>query len=92
MTDVRSLSIPEYRPVVISIHDGDRVRIDQAPPQAYIGADLLMSAMDGEVRLMTVSGEGADIVTISDDFGQRFIYRLGAYEALYDAFEMEWPD
>lgn len=83
--------------VVLSRHEGDRpglyrIRIDRADPRTRISAQLLRQAMEGECRLITVDGDELDRIVIADDYGQRFIYRLGKYEALYDAFEMEWPD
>jgi hypothetical protein len=71
----------------------ERFYIDQADPRARISAELLMQAMEGECEpWLHVGGEGADVLTFSDDYGQRFIYSLGQYDVLHDAFEIEWPD
>jgi hypothetical protein len=82
----------DYGEVVVSRVGGDRHRIDHADPCVLIAADLLMEATEGGLHYIKVSGEALDVVTIADDYGQKFIYRLGNYSAEHDAFEMEWPD
>lgn len=69
------------------------VRIDRADPRARISPELLDRIADGDCQpWATVSGERLDVITLADDYGQRFIYRLGNFDPVYDAFEMEWPD
>jgi hypothetical protein len=72
---------------------GGLVYIDQADPRVLISAELFKQAVDGEYTpYIQVTGDDLDVVTISDDYSQAFIYRLGNYRAEHDAFEMEWPD
>lgn len=97
MTDLTGPPIPEYSTVTVSgeyNHIAGRYRwhIDRANPKAYIRPDLLMKAMEGEIPHIEVDGDQLDRIVITDDYGQRFVYVLGKYEPLYDAFEMEWPD
>lgn len=75
-----------------------RVRIIDAQPIEWVDADLLAELTDpttdpptNNVRV-DVSGDQLDVFTFTDDYGQRFIYRLGHYDALRDAWQMEWPD
>jgi hypothetical protein len=69
-----------------------RTRILRADPRVRISPELLDQATGDSVPGMTVTGDRLDVVTISDSYGQRFIYRLGEYDALTDTFGMEWPD
>lgn len=91
-------AIPDYEEMWISVDWPEpgryTCRITKAPPRCYISAEVLQKAMEGELVWphLVVSGHQLDVLTFTDDVGQRFIYRLGDYEALYDAFLMEWPD
>lgn len=70
-----------------------RVRIDRADPRALISSELLEQITDGRcLPWAAVSGDQLDVITLADDHGQLFIYRLGQYDVLHNAFEMEWPD
>jgi len=74
-------------------NDTYRVRIDRADPQAYIAPEMVDELMlDKHAPWATISGDRIDVIVFADDFGKRYIYRLGKYDELQDAFEMEWPD
>jgi hypothetical protein len=83
----------EYGEVIMSRQfDPDRGRdcchIDRADPRALIADELLT-----EIRRGTPFADlDGDVLTIRDDYGQRFIYRIGQFRLDLHAYEMEWPD
>jgi len=71
----------------------DRMRIDEAAPRARLTRVLLDKIRNGECRAWaSLVGDRMDVLTLSDDHGQRFIYRLGQYNESTDSFDIEWPD
>lgn len=73
-------------------HDDGRLEITSADPRVAITPELLDNMTEGRIRWGTVTGEQLDVVTLTDDFGKRLIYRLGEFDAWLDRFYMEWPD
>ena len=72
----------------------DTLRISHAQPVEWIDRELLEGAPDAAIPppYLQVAGDRRDVVMLSDDYGHRYIYRLGEYDAARDAFRMEWPD
>lgn len=65
-----------------------RLRIERADPQIRITKELLDNA---RLDNPWTSVDG-DRFEIADDYGKRYIYRIGEYDALTNTYEMEWPD
>ena len=90
--------LAEHGKVLVSRHFdyatmSDRIRIRRADPRALISSELLDQISDGKCApWATIDGEQLDVITLTDSDGQKFIYRLGNYNVLHDAYEMEWPD
>lgn len=79
--------------VVISRHfdpetGRDLFRIERAAPRALIAEELLTEIKRGD----TIAHIDGDVLTLRDDFGQKFIYRIGRFVREQNAYEMEWPD
>jgi hypothetical protein len=64
------------------------MRIHRADPKARIAAEILEQIRQG-VRYASLDD---DVLTLRDDYGQRFIYRIGDYDPATRTYEMEWPD
>lgn len=71
-----------------------RVRIDRADPKAQIAGELLRQiAADECVPYASISSERPLLaITLADDFGHRFVYRIGERDPQVDVYDMEWPD
>lgn len=75
------------------INGRDVLRIDRADPRALISPELLEEIREGYSGPWAVLN--GDVLTLSDDYGQRFIYRIGERiqgDPWSPAYEMEWPD
>ena len=70
----------------------DKVRIDRADPKARISVELVAQIRDVRSKWATCTESG--VLTLSDDFGQRFIYRIDwdSFDVNDQSFSMEWPD
>lgn len=70
----------------------DRVRIDRADPRARISVELVAKIRDTWSDWATCTDDG--VLTLRDDFGQRFIYRIDwdSFDGQTQSFLMEWPD
>lgn len=65
----------------------DVIRIDRADPRARITRELLESAVNTPWASVK---DG--VFTVADDFGNRYIYRIGEYRPLDATYAIEWPD
>jgi hypothetical protein len=69
----------------------DSIRIDRADPRARIAVELL-----DEIRANPSDWArlDRDVLTLADDHGQRFIYRIrpDSYDPNSRSYLMEWPD
>lgn len=72
----------------------DRIHIDRADPKARIAGELLRQIAADECEpWVTITSERPLLaVTFADDYGQRFVYRIGERDPYADIYEMEWPD
>lgn len=71
----------------------DRLLIEDAQPVEWLTAEMHEDIAEGRAgRWATLTGDQLDVVTFTDDYGHRYIYRLGEYDLLRNAFRMEWPD
>lgn len=71
----------------------ERLRIDRADPKAEIDGALLRQICADECEpWATVTNEQPLVITLADDYGQRFLYRIGERDAVRDVYAMEWPD
>lgn len=69
-----------------------KVRITRADPVARISIELVSEIRDTRPQWARCTEDG--VLTLTDDYGQRFIYRvdLDSYDANSQSFRMEWPD
>lgn len=67
------------------------LRIDQADPRVAIKDSILIVARDGDNPWVSINEDG-NALTIRDDFGKRYIYRLDRYDELSGCWEASWPD
>jgi hypothetical protein len=73
---------------LVDTPQGDQLRIIQADPRVRITAELVH-----DIRLGTPwTRLDGNVLTIRDDFGKHFIYRIGDYDPRTATYEMEWPD
>jgi len=64
------------------------LKILRADPKVRVAAELMYDIQLGTpwTRL------DGDVLTPWDDFGNRFIYRVGAYDLESHTYSMEWSD
>lgn len=67
------------------------IRITHAAPVTLIGDEILVVARLGDTRWVSLD-EDAMALTVSDDFGQRYVYRLDRHIERYGYWEASWPD
>lgn len=69
-----------------------RVRIERADPRARISSEYVINWH--ELRPPYIDCTAPGVFTISDDYGQRFIYRVDFedYDLMSHSYGMEWPD
>lgn len=65
-----------------------RIRITQADPKVRITDELLHDSRRPN-PWVTVAG---DRFEIADDYGNRYIYRIGEHDPKTNTHAMEWPD
>ena len=71
----------------------ERMRIGEAAPRARLTRVVADKIRNGECRSWaSLTGDRMEVLTLTDDHGQRFIYRLGQYNESTDSFDIEWPD
>jgi hypothetical protein len=70
----------------------DLLQIVRADPRCRILAEVVAEFRDLRQPWAQCTEDG--VVTLTDDFGQRFIYRIdwGSYDSADNSFLMEWPD
>ncbi|MGZ4621483.1 MAG: hypothetical protein ACXVGE_17900 [Blastococcus sp.] len=83
--------------IVTRHYDHDRcrytVRIDDAQPREQIVGELVRQIAADECEpWATVTNERPLVFTFADDYGHRFVYRVGDRDPVTDVYEMEWPD
>jgi hypothetical protein len=64
------------------------------PPKTRIVDEVLYQIVRGHLEPwmhLDVHGD-VRVLTLADDFGQRYIYRLGEHDPLTLTTTMEWPD
>lgn len=82
--------------VVVRYYEPDfmreRIRIKRADPQARISAHLVLEIRNAREPYAQCTDDG--VLTLTDDYGQRFIYRIDwtDYRESDQSFRMEWPD
>jgi hypothetical protein len=69
----------------------DSIRIDRADPRARIAVELLDEIRANPSHWARLD---RDVLTLADDHGQRFIYRIhpDSYDPNSRSYLMEWPD
>jgi hypothetical protein len=75
----------------------EKLRIEDAKPRETMVTELMQqiahgspwARLDGESREAFPLGR---VLTIWDDYGHRYIYKVTGYDWQADSFELEWPD
>lgn len=94
MTEQGTVTISVHHDPVTGRH---RTHIDRADPRARISVHLIQEIHDHPHTWATIDApDGAPygLLTLADDYGQRFIYRIDWTDYRHDdaSFRMEWPD
>lgn len=76
--------------VLIAVREGDAVRIIQADPVIWVSDELLQATARGRDRMSL--DESSRALTIQDDFGGRYVYRVGRFDPEQEAWLCSWPD
>jgi len=84
---VKHLEVGNFAAQVI----GDKVRIIQADPLILL-SDEVLSLIRSKSLMYTTWDPEVETVTFCDDFGAKFIYRIGAWRGPEAQWEARWPD
>lgn len=66
----------------------EKLLIEDAQPVEWVIGDLMRDIARG-TPWAKLDGR---VLTIWDDYGHRYIYRIADYEGLTDRYRLEWPD
>ena len=70
---------------------GDKIKIVRADPHIVITTDEMLHAIAAGSQHTTWEPT-SKAVTVWDDFGAEFIYRVGDYDPVTNTWDARWPD